>query len=234
MSIRYPKDNWILQRSGDELEGLEVEGTYFINYAMFDETMPKPWGAFFTHREPAYQKLFDEVASKVDYAVCLNKTIKKYLEDKGVKRVEIIHHGHDERLHKKSTFGVVGKVYPSGRKGEELVTRMFKEGYDVIAWGEGWNCPTYDNFSDIPWFYKEIDYLVITSREEGGPIPLIDSIASGKPVIVREGLGWCDDFPAIRYKSDEELFEILWKLTHPPTWEDWKEGHRTLFSSLNS
>lgn len=215
--IVYPKDGWILERSGRELDGLEVPGTYFINYALFDETKQKPWGAFFTHREEANGKLFDDVAGKVEYAVCLNANVKDYLERKGVKKVVIIRHGCDERVKKKPVFGWCGRKYKSGRKGEELL-----DGLEV----------EYGNYENAPEFYRKIDYLLVTSRIEGGPVPVIDAIAAGVPVIARKGLGWVDSFPIIPYQTDTEFMDIIYKLTHPPTWDDWREGHQKLFKEI--
>lgn len=185
---------------------------------IYDGEGDRPHGAFFTHLEPAWQKKFDEVASKIDYAVCLNKTIKKYLEDKGVK-TEIIRHGHDPRIKKEPVFGWCGRVYKSGRKGEDLIEKIG----GVIQ----------GNFENAVEFYKKIDYLIIPSRIEGGPVPLIDAISAGVPVIAREGLGWCDEFPCIRYKDDEDILRVINQLRNPPTWEEWKEKHRKLFDEIS-
>lgn len=222
--IVYPNDNWILERSGRELEGLEVAGTYFLNYYLFDETQPKPWGAFFTHKEPKYAHIWDKVAQSVEYAVCLNENTKRELEET-VKTVVIIRHGHDPRVKKEISFGVSGVRYPGGRKGEELIDEAIKRGHHIL-----WN----EDFEQQPEFYRKIDYLLVPSRLEGGPVPVIDALASGVPVVARKGVGWCDDFPAIRFSTDEEFHEILWKLTNPPTWEGWQDGHMSLFASVNS
>jgi len=234
MAILYPEDNWILSRAGKELDGLDVPGTYFINYALFDETQPKPWGAFFTHIEPKYEKLFNEVAGKVNYAVCSNRIIKKYLEDIGVPKVEIIPHGHDERVKKDITFGVVGRVYPSGRKGEHLVDKMLEKCYNVIAMGEGWPCEKYCDWEKAKDFYNKIDYLVITSTIEGGPVPTFDALASGTPIIAPIGVGHCDEYPGIRYQKGnwDSLNKVMDKLVNPPKWSDWYGKHEELFKSI--
>ncbi len=216
MSIIYPDDGWVLSRAGRELDGLEVIGTYFIGYdALYDETKPRPHGAFFTHIEPAKKARFDEVAGKVDYAVCLNKNIKNYLKDKDIEKVEIIRHGHDPRVKKEILFGFSGRTYRSGRKGEELL-----KGINVIY---------SQDFEKQPEFYKRIDYLVIPSRIEGGPVPLLDAMAAGVPVLAREGVGWADEFPCIRFKDDEDFKNIVHQLTNPPTWRQWRDKHQKLF-----
>jgi hypothetical protein len=213
MKIFYP-DNWILNRLGRELEGLEGEGTYFVNYALYDETQPRPHGAWFTHLEPAWKKKFDEVADKVDYAVCQNETIKRYLEDKGVPTT-VIYPGHDPRVKKKPIFGYCGREYKSGRKATELLPKgTIKFGYE-----------------EAPEIYKKIDYLIITARIEGGPVPLTDAIAAGVPVIARGGVGNVNEFPCVRYKDDREFKKIINQLTNPPTWKQWRKKHQSLFCS---
>jgi hypothetical protein len=213
--IIYPEDGWILKRAGEELKGVRGNLTYYINYAIYEDT-PGITGAFFTHLEPQWQKKFDEVASKVDFAVCLNKHIKQYLIDKGVKRVEIIQHGYDPRLKKEIVFGFCGREYKSGRKATELLPKK------TIKFG----------YNDAPEIYKKIDYLLIPSRIEGGPVPLIDAISAGVPVIAREGVGWVDDFPCIHFKTDEDFKKIIHQLTNPPSWNQWRRKHQLLFDSL--
>lgn len=232
MRIVFPED-WILNRLGKELDGLRGDGTYFVNYALYDESQPRPHGCWFTHLEEKWQKKFDEVAGKVDFAACPNKRIKKYLEDKGVKRVEVMPHGHDPRLKKKITFGVAGRVYKdTGRKGEYMVKNMVDEKFNVLAMGDGWPCEKFGSWEQAPAFYKAIDYLVITSLAEGGPVPQIEAIAAGVPVIAPD-VGHCWEFPVIKYKrgSWESLKKVLDKLTYPPTWQDWRSKHKELFNS---
>lgn len=64
----------------------------------------------------------------------------------------------------------------------------------------------------MPSFYKNIDYLVILSNNEGGLMPVIEAIASGKPVIAPD-VGWCWDYPVIKYNTIEDLKQILTKLS---------------------
>jgi len=217
VDIIFP-EKWILGRSGRELVGLKGKGTYFCNYALYDETKPRPHGALFTHLEDKWRDTFDEVASKVDYAVCMNKTVKKYLEDKGVKHVEIIPHGYDPRVKKEPVFGFSGRKYKSGRKATELLP-------PETIWSE--------DFDKQPEFYKKIDYLLLPARIEGGPVPLLDAIAAGVPVIAREGVGWVDEYPCIRFKTDEEFKKIIHQLKNPPQWIEWRTKHKSLFSLMS-
>jgi glycosyltransferase involved in cell wall biosynthesis len=110
---------------------------------------------------------------------------------------------------------------------------MVDSGFDVRAWGHGWPCRTaFNSWDELPQFYKLIDYLVVTSNIEGGPVPVIDAIRAGVPVIAPD-VGWCWEYPVIRYMkgSWKNLYEVLSKLTKPPTWKDWIEGHKKMFET---
>jgi hypothetical protein len=54
-----------------------------------------------------------------------------------------------------------------------------------------------------------MDYILITASNEGGPMIVPESIAVGKPLIMPKGVGWCDEYPGIRYEKFEELENIV-------------------------
>lgn len=66
----------------------------------------------------------------------------------------------------------------------------------------------------VEW-YKGIDYLVVTSDTEGGPYPVMEAIAGGKPVIA-PNVGWCWDYPVIRYEGTDGLLNVIRRLRFPP------------------
>jgi glycosyltransferase involved in cell wall biosynthesis len=205
---------------GKELEGINFKGTYFINYALYDESRPRPHAAWFTHIEPKTEKKFWEVAHKVDLAICQNHTIAKMMPCPS----EVIYPGTDQK--KEIIFGVAGRTYPSGRKGENKIKDLDAK---VIALGDGWPCEKFGDFDKAEEFYRTIDYLIITSEIEGGPVPLTDAIGAGVPVIAPRGVGNCDEFPCIRYG---DLKETVKQLTTPPTWKEWRKKHQQLLSTL--
>jgi len=66
-------------------------------------------------------------------------------------------------------------------------------------------------------FYSEIDYLLIPSKWEGGPMGLLEAAAAGVPVISAK-VGWADK-EILVYKSFkpgmwDELDEILYEIGH--------------------
>jgi hypothetical protein len=49
----------------------------------------------------------------------------------------------------------------------------------------------------MPTFYQSLDVLVCPSLVEGGPMPVLETLACGVPVVVPEGVGIIDELPRI-------------------------------------
>lgn len=239
---------WILRRSAEELRD-NIEGvvlnendlpsdiSYFINYAYY---RPREGIsiAHFTHLEESdfhnFRNIFKNVMTQVEFATCTCDITRDILKDGGIEHIYKIPYGCDSRVEKKVLFGVVGSTKPTGRKGEHLVREMVKERFDVAAWGKGWACKQLHNtWGGLLDFYKSIDYLIVTATIEGGPVPVIDAINAGVPVIA-PNVGWCWEYPVIRYQKGnwESLRQVLIQLTNPPTWQDWIDGHKAMFEDV--
>lgn len=68
---------------------------------------------------------------------------------------------------------------------------------------------------EMPAWYASIDYLLVLSDNEGGPMGVVEAIAAGKPVIAPD-VGWAWDYPVLRYAGWLELEKIVKGLTTPP------------------
>lgn len=131
-------------------------------------------------------------------------------------------------------FGVAGSVKAGGRKGEALVAQMVEHGYHVIAWGSGWPCPIWSAQYDVlPDFYRQIDYYIVTSSDEGGCTPILEAMACGKPVISPR-IGFAIDRPVLEYEAGnwESLHRVLRYLTTPRTYDDWAREHAAYFTQV--
>ncbi len=142
---------------------------------------------------------------------------------------------------------MIGRVYNDGRKGEALVRSAVRDGFRFVACQppiagrpvralkkKQWPCAAPYTIATRDAFYAAIDYLVITSSVEGGPMPVLEAIARGVPVIA-PNVGWAWEFPVIRYEPAGEysaLRQVLAQLTAPPSWEQWGEAHARLFAAL--
>lgn len=253
---------WILERCAVEIasrhdgyiisdEGRsDVALNYYINYSAFRERKAPTEVAFFTHLEEndSARKRFFDVASAVDHQICMADRYAKPLMKAGHRHVSVFPPGVDlDRFRPKVRIGVVGRTYPSGRKGEDLVRAVID--LDGIEWhftGEGWPlASTYYSPEDLPAFYNSIDYLLVPSRYEGGPMSVIEALACGREVIASD-VGWISKFPHIRFRNGDanSLRKVLLSLVNKRerlrqsvqayTWESWAEKHDKLFRILVS
>lgn len=240
--VTEKKENtWILRRLAEDLAAMDgvsidcpegADAQYYINYALYDEAHPGIKIAYFTHIEDAgpNRKKFVEVMEKCDVAVMMNSKLVSHPK-KTVVIAPATNIGVGSRV---PIFGVAGKTYSSGRKGQYLVQNMVEAGYSVRAWGYGWPCDIVGNGHEgLSRFYLSLDYLLIPSLNEGGPMPVLEAIALNVPVIAPD-VGFCWDHPVIRYEkgSWESLNEVLTKLAKPRTREDWCRDHQKLFCAI--
>jgi len=172
--------------------------------------------------------------SKYDGQICMNPAMYQYLLEGEASRPIVIEQpvGDEFISSRPIIFGVSGRIYADGRKGEHLVKEMVNAGYTVKAWGDGWPCESVgNNVAYLPAFYRSLDYYVDTSSDEGGCTPALECMAMGIPVISHT-LGV--DRPVLAYDTHDwiSLNRVLYKLTHPRTYEDWAREHAAYFKSV--
>lgn len=238
VNIVTERGDWILNRCARELAeripGVTVNGTGEVTYYLPAYSWCKPAQirpgsiGFWTH--PTEARL-DAYHDRFVANVAMNETVAAQLAKRGA-HVTVIRPGVSVPT-RRITFGVVGRTYASKRKGEDKIAALVGDGHSVIARGEGWPCPARPLVLDeLPEFYRSIDYLLVTSTEEGGPMPVLDAIAQGVPVIA-PNVGWCWEFPCIGYDGSlSDLRRVVTALTNPPTWEQWASDHARLFAEI--
>lgn len=154
--------------------------------------------AWFTHRE---NKKFDRVAKEVDYCVAMSNKTALLLPSH---KTTVIMPGVDKQFSKdKIIFGCVGRNYPSSRKNFNWIQSLkqiqgveFRFTDQKIRW------------EDMREFYDNIDYLLVLSDNEGGPMPVLEALACGKPIIAPD-VGWAWEYPCIRYSGFDELSNTI-------------------------
>jgi hypothetical protein len=250
------KTGWILERLSRELlaipgvslncgegERKAMKGgpNYYLPAKDFKRFPADGWRiGLYTHGDSGF-----DVIREFEVCLAMNQSMAGRLAEAGARKIRVIRPGapwKQERV----TFGVVGRVYNDGRKGEGFVANAIAAGFSFVACSTPkkiratsrgiWPCPvthSAESEDSRRAFYQSIDYLVVTSLDEGGPMPVLEAIASGVPVIAPD-VGWCWEFPVIRYvRGDwESLKSVLMALTHPPSWSEWVESHRKLFADL--
>ncbi len=251
---------WILERMGRELErhldyvtvgdspDPSAALNYHINYHAFTKKNNLD-AALFTHVEesvPSARDRFFDVARSVDVCVCMSKKYHLVLTESGVRDVVTIMPGTElERFTPSLRIGVAGRTYHTGRKGESLVAKaMAIPGTEWYFAGEGWpQGGTVFSSDRLPEFYRIIDVLLVPALYEGGPMPVLEALASGKPVIAPP-VGFVPQFPHIEYQAGnfeelrnriEEFLRQRLELrasVEERTWKAWAMEHHLLFSRL--
>lgn len=234
--------SWILRKIAlklQEYNGWQIKNiidetadiNYFINYALYTpvRTMKAAW---FTHPE---NKAFYDIAKMTDIRVCQAPQYAKQIDG------HTIVPGVDEIFKPKLVIGICGRWYPSGRKGDDIVKAVRGLDFTEVkfthpSWGTGEKV----EFEDLPEFYRSIDYLLVPSTLEGGPIPVGEALACGTPVIAPKSVGNMELFNVVDYKAGnaENLAKKLWSLyteklkianTAPYSWEVFAQKHYELF-----
>jgi glycosyltransferase involved in cell wall biosynthesis len=251
---------WILERLAKEIAdrlpyvtyGKDPDPTasvqYYITYGCRHARVSPIEVALFTHREEdaAAAARFDAAALEVDHAIAMSRATLKLIDTLGVAQSSCIMPGVDiDAFRPKIRIAVVGRTYHTGRKGEALV----REVMDVpdIDWhftGEGWpGVAEHINEVDLPAFYQSMDYVLVPAFNEGGPMSVLEALASGVEVIASD-VGWVSDFPHIPFEKGDaaSLRAVLMSLrdrrlklrasVEHVTWDRWANEHDKLFCKL--
>ena len=254
--------NWILERLGQELEaripGVSLSDTsdasadinYYITFASRQVPASTLEAGLFTHMEqlPELQNLFVDTARDLDLCVCMSSRYQDFLIQKGIENTVLIPPGVDlKRFVPKLRIGVVGRTYHTGRKGEAIVAELIDmKGIDWHFTGSGWPAPgRFIEEDDLPDFYRSLDYLLVPSLYEGGPMCVPEALAVGTPVIASD-VGWVRDFPHIPFETGNasDLRRVLTELldkkhqlrasTLDYTWDNFADKHDRAFRELMS
>ena len=260
ININLVDRGWILERMGRELAqrldyvsmGDGPDGSVPVNYHINYHAFKRKSGidiALFTHIEenvPVVKDLFFDVARNVDYCVCMSRKYELILRNAGIQRVTTIMPGVElDCFQPILRIGVAGRTYHTGRKGEALVAKAMAIPH--TAWyfaGDGWPAGgvsfSYDKLSE---FYQVIDCLLVPALYEGGPMPALEALAAGKPVL-SPPVGFVPEFPHIEYEAgnfddlrekigslvEEKLF--LRRSVEKRSWKTWAIEHHRLFCTI--
>jgi glycosyltransferase involved in cell wall biosynthesis len=102
---------------------------------------------------------------------------------------------------------VVGRSYSSGRKNFEAAELVGNLENVDLKFTEGRLSE-----DELKQAYLDTDYVLVTSKIEAGPMCVVEALAMNKPVIAPD-VGWCWEFPVIRYDNETDLKSIFEKLS---------------------
>ncbi|GGI86124.1 hypothetical protein GCM10007973_23360 [Polymorphobacter multimanifer] len=251
---------WILERLAKEIAdrlpyvtyGLAPDPSaaiqYYVTYGCRNARVSPIEIALFTHREEdaGAGARFDAVAREVDHAVSMSSGTARLIEALGVAQHSCIMPGVDlDMFHPRLKIAVVGRTYRTGREGEALVSAVM----DVpdVEWhftGPSWPGPAeHGADEDLPDFYRSMDYILVPALNEGGPMSVLEALASGVQVIAST-VGWVPAFPHIPFERGNaaSLRQVLMNLraermklrasVEHMTWDNWAAQHDELFRKL--
>lgn len=262
------KPGWIMYRKAEEIQknsdyldvvinedAQDADIHYYINYGMFNKRPSKGIVvANFTHYdEDGLGDKFSAVANIVDHCTAVSSLTKTDLIDFSIPEEKItqIIVGADRSFKPKLLVGMVGRVYKGGRKGEHLVNALCEDPevsslVDFVAPNETWEVPVLKT-ETLHTFYRAIDYLLIPSLIEGGPVPFMEALATGTLSIAPK-LGVVPEFTHVEYelgdynslkavlitlaKDHIHQREFLGSQMAKFDWENWGFEHELLFHNL--
>jgi len=250
INIIYPKDNWILQKIGLELTKIEdkniqiVTGpgdiNYYIDWVYWQEVNNLTKGKFdivsFAHcSKPKEHKL--PILDKADLVICMSVHGKQWLTEKGIesKKIEICpYFGISVSTKKKILIGTSGRNYADDRKNWQEIEQLKKDLDSSIF--EFKHCNTTNDE-----FFRDIDYYLQASKQEGGCMDILNAIYSRTPVVSRDigfirSLKTAGDFIyedyeelLLYFKNIEENIKAKDNCIENWTWNNFREWHISLF-----
>jgi hypothetical protein len=264
VNIKVQSDAWVLEKMALKLTEIpevrlstqtnnQAKLNYFFNYFQFEEVRT-PTAAWFTHieeRSPEVSDIWWQTVDAVDVCVFHSEMYRRTVKEKfPSKECITISPGvdFDSFRPRKLRIGIVGRAYPeTGRKGEALLQSVVAD-HPEIEWvvtGQNWGVKNLSVSDDeLPSLYRGLDYVLITSAYEGGPMSALEALASGVPVISPD-IGWMPELPHITYEVGnlDQLNTILGGLSDPAlelrrsvsgrTWDSFVEKHNILFAQFN-
>lgn len=221
---------------------------YYMTYGSRQDRVSKLEVAFITHLEEQIdvRERFYQVARSVDLNICMSNRYQSLLEAKGFTNSVVIKPGVDlTEFSPKLRVGVVGRTYHTQRKGEHIVAEVLD--IPEIEWyftGSGWPRPALDLApGEMPEFYRSMDYILVPSLYEGGPMSAVEALACGTPIIAPD-VGWMPDYPHIPFAigNSDDLRRVLKDLVAvkmtargpvlDQTWDRFADQHDAAFRKL--
>lgn len=267
-------DNGILSKYAysmeKELKDLDIDVTvknkpdkkadvnHHINYIAAKEcpTVNTSMVTHFTSDMYKLKEKLDKVRRfvKNGIGICFSQGIKDYLIKNGIPKegLEVVHPAHDGMERRPRIIALAYKIYPDGRKREDMFRKMFKalknkKGYVFRIIGPGWE-PLIKELEpkgiQVQWtdqfhmdLYKQVletsDYLLYTGGEDAAAQCIIDAKNAGLRIISPKVDEVEVDIP---WKTQAELNKIFNDMDKNPvkdwTWENYTKSHVRIWKKM--
>ena len=192
-----------LQFSVGEAPDWTASLNYFIPWlGMLNTELKGPCVMYYTHTNKGSEQAVKLAADYCSHVVCMSETGRRELKDLGVNTpTTTIHPAVQGFYPRKRNILIIGSEQPNGRKRSWLLLELAWK-YDLTPYhfniiGTGWDDvveklknlgvsvtyhPTVDHDA-LQTAYQTSDALLVTGLREGGPLPILEALASGLPVI---------------------------------------------------
>ena len=264
--ITEPPPGWILYRLASEIKLKNVlinedmpdaDIHYYINYFLFNE---KPLNGItvgnFTHYDPnLHDEKFIQAAKEMDYCISISEETTKIMKSLEIdeEKISTVIIGADKSFKPKLTLGIIGTIKTSGRKGENLVQELLEDkqlmqDMQIVSLNDCWESlgiPIWN--MEHQDFYRSIDYLLVPSLIEGGPVPFMEALASGT-LAIAPPIGVIPQFPHIEYETGNIISlkdtiktvkndfldrkQKIAKYMKDYNWDTWAYNHDKIFKEL--
>lgn len=221
----------------------------------------------FTHANPNSDPAIYSCGMKADAITCLSYGAREKLVGLGLdpRKIRVAPCGTDQIGFRRRRVGIVASKQPNGRKRMHILLdlvwnlpRPWLNLIEFIIVGKGWEdigeeitnaggnvriIGMIENDEDMMALYHHFDVLLSTGYSEGGPLPVIEAMAGGVPVLT-PSYGYAHDYVKDKdiYSSAEELQEKLLAMFEPIvddarvanmlTWYDYAQEYALIVSDL--
>jgi len=195
IEVRQTGGEWVLPRLSKSFAEYmpkgDGQGKEVIFYSLYNMVPKEKYRneisiAFFTH--DSGDGNFELFAERCDYIICMAPQYERQLRKKGFKNIRTITIPPEPQFECKLVIAWLGHFYNKYRKGFELYDKVKQ-----LEWVKLLH-PDHIPFEEIPSVIERCDYTLCTSRMEGGPLPLVESLACGKKMIIPVDVGNADCF----------------------------------------
>ena len=218
-----------------------------LNYYVNDHCLTKPSSnldvAFIDHPK----ENFERTLKLADHVVAMAPQYQRLVQERGKPCDLVIQPVDTNTYSPRLVLGFVGrfkgKVDYSERKGRDLLDKVA-----ALPWVELRMTLGDIDDADMPAFYRGLDYVLVTSEVEGGPMCLTEGLACGKRSIMPSTLGIGElfkdgliDYPAGDFDALQGILEVLYgekqrlaDMVAKYTWGHWVEQHVQIFGRLTA
>lgn len=217
----------------------------------------------YTHCNAGAEGNLMDACNRVDLITCMTFTGRRELVDLGVdpEKIWVIYSAADQHVFKKRLVGIVGYPQPNGRKRESILLDLAWQHdmapFQFLFVGAGWD-DTVEQLNSLGVaaslfhagtddqlrsMYHQIDLLLVTGYAEGGPLPVLEAMASGVNIL-SPAFGYSSDLLSAEqiYTTAEDLARKMDALVGPAIhrhklarawrWQDYCAEHALIFGRV--